>query len=134
MKIATHLKVDLSFKEKLTVQNSGKGGNYTLFEKSNLGPKIQFWQPPNIFTSFSPKFFLPIFFVKSKLSTAKKSKTTTFSRVFPPKKIDNFLGKSKLNFGWKMKISNSVELWSRQFLFQTLNWSKCGDFSLNSNV
>ena len=36
--------------------------------------------------------------MKSKLSTAKKSKTTTFSRVFYHQKIDNFLGKSKLNF------------------------------------
>ena len=47
--------------------------------------------------------------MKSKLSTAQKSKTTTFSRVFHPPKMDNFLGKSKLNF-WsfrqKMKISN----------------------------
>ena len=57
----------------------------TLFEKSNFCPKIQFRQNPNIFTSFSPKFFLTIFFVKSKLSTAKKSKITTFSRVFPKK-------------------------------------------------
>ena len=55
---------------------------------------------PHHFTSFSPKFFLTIFLVKSKLSTAKKSKTTTFSRVFHPKKID-FLGKSKLNFWTK---------------------------------
>ena len=30
---------------------------YTLFEKSNFCPKIQFWQNPNIFTSFSPNFF-----------------------------------------------------------------------------
>ena len=36
----------------------------------------------NIFTSFSLKIFLTIFLVKSKLSAAKKSKTTTFSRVF----------------------------------------------------
>ena len=57
----------------------------TLFEKSNFCPKIQFWQNANIFTSLSPKFFLTIFLVKSKLSTAKKSKTTTFSRVFHPK-------------------------------------------------
>ena len=72
------------------------------FEKSNFCPKIQFWQNPNIFTSFLPNFFfLTIFLVKSKLSTAKKSKTTTFSRVFHPKKIDNFLGKSKLNFWTK---------------------------------
>ena len=55
----------------------------TLFEKSNFCPKIQFHE-------FFPKFFLTIFLVKSKLSTDKKSKTTTFSRVFhPPKKVDN---------------------------------------------
>ena len=39
--------------------------------------------------------------MKSKLSTAKKNKTTTFSRVFLPKKMDNFLGKSNLNFWTK---------------------------------
>ena len=33
----------------------------TLFEKSNFCPKIQFWQNPNIFTSFSPKFFWQFF-------------------------------------------------------------------------
>ena len=50
----------------------------TLFEKSNFCP--------NIFTSFSPNFFfLTMFLVKSKSSTAKKPKTTTFSRVFHPK-------------------------------------------------
>jgi len=46
--------------------------------------------------------------VKSKLSTTKKSKTTTFSRVFHPKKIDNFLGKSKLIFLTK---SEDLEQW-----------------------
>merc|ERR1711860_295554 len=56
---------------------------YTLFEKSN--------------------FFLTIFLVKSKLSTAKKSKTTTFSRVFHPKKITFFLVKSKLSTAEKSK-------------------------------
>ena len=55
-----------------------------LFGKSNFCPKIQFWQNPNIFTSFFTQIFLTIFLVKSKLSTAKKSKTTTFSRVFHP--------------------------------------------------
>ena len=71
---------------------------YTLWQKSDFCPKNQFWR-------FWPNFFLTIFFdnflVNSKLSTAKKSKTTTFSRVFHPKKIDNFLGKSKLNFWTK---------------------------------
>ena len=31
--------------------------DFTLFEKSNFCPKIQFWQEPNIFTNFSPNFF-----------------------------------------------------------------------------
>ena len=68
-------------------------------------------QIPNIFTSFSPKYFLTIFLVKSKLSTAKKSKTTTFSRVFHPQKIDNFLGQSKLNF------------WTKKWRFRTVCYS-----------
>ena len=73
----------------------------------------------NIFTSFSPEIFLEFFLVKSKLSTAKKSKTTTFSRVFHEfftrKKIDNFLVKSKLNFWTKIEdfeqcvIKNDLE-------------------------
>ena len=44
---------------------------YTLFEKSNFCPKIKFWQNPNIFTSFSPKFFMTIFLVKSKFLDKK---------------------------------------------------------------
>ena len=52
-------------------------------------------------------FFLTIFLVKSKLSLAKKSKTTTFSRVFHPPKIDNFLRKSKLNF-WTQKCTKKT--------------------------
>ena len=55
-------------------------------------------QIPNIFTSFSPKICLTIFLVKSKLSTAKKSKTAAFSRVFTQNNWTTFLGKSKLNF------------------------------------
>ncbi len=38
------------------------------------------------FHEFFTQKFLTIFLVKSKLSTAKKSKTTTFSRVFHPPK------------------------------------------------
>ena len=82
----------------------------TLFEKSNFCPQIPFWQNPNIFTSFSPKIFLTIFLVKSKLSTAKKSKTTTFSRVFHPKRSTIFSGNQSRIFGQKMKISNSVSM------------------------
>ena len=47
---------------------------------------------PQHFPEFFTQFFLTIFLVKSKLSTGKKSKTTTFSRVFHPKKSTIFLG------------------------------------------
>ena len=57
---------------------------------------------------FHPKFFFTIFLVKSKLSTAKKSKTTTFSRVFHPQKSAIFSGNQSWIFDQKMKISNSV--------------------------
>ena len=79
---------------------------FTLFEKSNFCPKLQFWHNSNIFTSFSPKFFLAIFLVKSKLSTAKESKTATFSRVFHPKNRQ-FLREIKVEFldkKWRFRI------------------------------
>ena len=76
--------------------------NYTLFEKSNFFPKIQFWQTPNIFTSSSPQNFLIIFLVKSKLSTAKKSKTTTLPRIIHPKKSTIISGNQSWIFGQKM--------------------------------
>ena len=87
-------------------------------------------QIPNIFTSFSRNFFLTIFLVNSKLWTAKKSKTTTFSRVFHPKKIHNFLGKSKLNFWTKNEdfeqcVKKEFEFWSGNIYFFTffqLHW------------
>ena len=40
--------------------------------------KFNFDKTPTFSRVFHPKFFLTIFLVKSKLSTAKKSKTTTF--------------------------------------------------------
>ena len=92
----------------------------TLFEKSNFCPKIQFWQKPNIFTSFSSNIFLTIFLVKSKLSTAKKSKTTTFSRVFHPKKIDNYLGKSKLIFRTKNEAFEQCDYKSLKITWKSL--------------
>ena len=46
--------------------------------------------------------------MKSKLSTAKKSKTTTFSRVFHLKKSTIFTGNQSWFFGQEMKIWNSV--------------------------
>ena len=72
----------------------------THYSKSQIFvQKFNFDKAPTFARDFHP-IFLTIFLVKSKLSTAKKSKTTAFSRVFHPK-IDNFLGKSKLNFWTK---------------------------------
>ncbi len=113
-------------------EKSNQNLSHTTYSKSQI-----LVQKFNL-TRFSPKIFLTLCLVKSKLSTAKKSKTTTFSRVFHPKKIDtfsreikvvnsqkvqnhniftsfspkkiyNFLGKSNFNF-WtkKMKVLNSV--------------------------
>ena len=67
-------------------------------------------KPQHFHEFFTQIFFVAIFLVKSKLSTAKKSKTTTFSRVFHPKKSTLFSGNQSWIFGQKMKISNSVIL------------------------
>ena len=66
-----------------------------------------------IFTSFSPQFFLTIFLVKSKLSTAKKSKTTTFSRVFHQNFfLTIFLVKSKLSTAKKSKTVQNPNIFT----------------------
>ena len=62
--------------------------------------KFNFDKTPT-FSRFSPKIFLTIFFVKSKLSTAKKSKTPTFSRVFHPQKSIIFSKNQNWNFRQK---------------------------------
>ena len=70
--------------------------------------------------------------MKSKVSTAKKPKTTTFSHVFHHKKIVNFLGKSKLNFWTKRKISNSViKVWFCQLVFLFTFSAVCSPDLLN---
>ena len=51
--------------------------------------KLNFDKTPTFSRVFT-QFFLTIFLVKSKLSTAKKPKTTTFSRFFHTKKSTIF--------------------------------------------
>ena len=56
---------------------------YSIAHYSKSQIFVQKFNFDKIFTRFSPKFFLTIFLVKSKLSTAKKSKTTTFlTKIF----------------------------------------------------
>ena len=72
----------------------------TLFEKSNFCPKIQFWPNSNIFTSFS---------WNQSCQQLKSQRPQHFHEFFTQKKIDKFLGKSKLNFWTK---DEDFERWS----------------------
>ena len=64
---------------------------------------------------FNPNF-LTIFLVESKLSTAKKSKTAAFSRVFTQSNSTIFLGKSKLNFWTKNEDFGQCDILIRDLL------------------
>ena len=81
---------------------------------------------PQYFHEFFTQIFLTNFLVKSKLSTAKKPKCTTFSRIFHPKKSTIFSGNQNWIFGQKMKISNSVLPYSIHFCFTCKKKWKCG--------
>ena len=99
---AWHLTKSIQFQ-----QSSHKMSHYS---KSQIFvQKFNFDKTPTFSRVFHP-IFLTIFLVKSKLSTAKKSKTTTFSRVLHQKKKKSkiFSGNQSWIFGQKMKISNSV--------------------------
>ena len=80
---------------------------------------------PQHFHEFFTQIFLTIFLVKSKLSTAKKSKITTFSRVFHPKKSTIFSGNQSWIFGPKIKISNSVNKLGEVWLGDYFAWTPC---------
>ena len=67
----------------------------TLFEIFIFCPKINVDKIPTFSRVFHSNLTI---FVKSKLSTAKKSTTTTFSRVFHPQKIRQFSREIKVEF------------------------------------
>ena len=79
-------------KKRTTKPSDGKFPFHTIrtvkfLSKTSILTKLQH------FHEFFTPIFLTIFLVKSKLSTTKKSKTTTFSRIFHPKKSTIFLVK-----------------------------------------
>ena len=84
--------------------NRAKLPNLTRFLKTHYSKsqifvqKFNFDKTPKSSRVFHPNFFLTIFLVKSKLSTAKKFKTTKFSRVFHPKKNRQFFREIKVEF------------------------------------
>ena len=71
--------------------------NYTI-RKVKFLSKNSILTKPQHFHEFFTQIFLAIFLVKSKLSTAKKSKTITFSRVFHPQKNRQFSREIKVEF------------------------------------
>ena len=71
--------------------------NFTIFFGKSKLSTTKKCKSPTFSRVFHPKFFL----VKSKLSTAKKSKTAPFSRVFTQNNSTIFLVKSQLNFWTK---------------------------------
>ena len=75
---------------KFVGQQKSKLTDYTKPHLSGSKKILFLKRIPAFSWDFNQNLFLTIFLVKSKLSTAKKSKTRTFSRVFHQKKIDNF--------------------------------------------
>ena len=112
----------------ITDPNDRFSYDHTLFQKSNFSPKIQFWQNPNIFMSFSPQIFLTIFLVKSKLSTAFKAKTTTFLRIFHPQKNREIFLEIKVEFldkKWRFKQKPEIRdifVWFSNIVGLQLLW------------
>ena len=80
----------------------------TLFEKSNFCPKIQFWQDPNIFMSFSPNYFWQFFSWNQSCQQLKSPIPKHFHEFFTPKKSTIFSGNQSWIFGQKFDFSNSV--------------------------
>ena len=76
----------------------------TLFKNLNFCPKIQFRQKPQHFHEFFTQFFS----WNQSCQQLRSPNPQHFHEFYTPKKIDNFLGKSKLNFWTKMKICESL--------------------------
>ena len=98
-----------SFAMKYTTKTREIQSHYcTLFEIFIFCPKIQFWQNPNIFPSFSPKFFFFIFFSwNQSFQQLIIPKPQHFFEFFIPKNSTIFSGNQSWIFGQKMMILNS---------------------------
>ena len=108
----------------------------THYSKSQIFvQKFNFDKTPTFSRVFHPNFFRQFFFVKLKLSIAKKPKTITFSQVFQPKKLTIFSG----NQSW---ISNSVLassilvllLFCMQKALLVLKWLICQSLSISFSM
>ena len=71
--------------------------------------KFNFDKTPNIFTSFSPKFFWQFFSWNQSCQQLESPKPQHFRDFFTQKKSTIISGNQSWIFGQKMKISNSVD-------------------------
>ena len=96
----------------------------TLFERSNFCPKIQFWQKPNIFTSFSPTFFGQFFSWNQSCQELKSPKPQHFHEFFTHKKNPQFSREIKVDFLDKKSRFRTVcmhTLWNISKLFKFIS-------------
>ena len=75
---------------------------HTHYSKSQIFvQKFNFDKTPTFSRVFHPNFFWQFFSWNQSCQQLKSPKPQHFHEFFTPKKIDNFLGKSKLNFWTK---------------------------------
>ena len=93
-----------------TVLSYPKGNFFTFvthYSKSQIFvQKFNFDKIKQHFHEFFTQIFFDNFFREIKVVNSKKVQNQNIFTIFSPKKIDNFLGKLKLNVWTKMKISN----------------------------
>ena len=97
----------------------GKPFFFTLFEKSNFCPKIQFWHNHNIFTSFPPKLFWQFFSWNQSCQQLRSPKPQHFHEFFILKNRQ-FLRKIKVEFldkKWRFRT-----VWKYSEKIANLNW------------
>ena len=97
----------------------------TLFEKSNFCQKIQFWQPLNIFTSFSPKKFFDNFSREIKVVNSEKVQNHNIFTSFYAKKSTIFSGNQSWIFEQRNEDFDQILIdisFYRRALFNWLHW------------
>ena len=90
--------------------------NFAIFSGNKSCQQLKSANPQHVHEFFTQNFF-DNFFVKSKLLTAKMSKTEAFSRVFTQNNSTIFLGKSKLNLWTKNEDFEQCEQSSTKYVY-----------------
>ena len=95
-------------KSQIFVQKIKVWQKFTIFSGNQSCQQLKKCKSPTFSRVFRPKFFWQFFSWNQSCQWLKSPKLHHFHEFFHSQKINNFLAKSKLNFGQKRKISNSV--------------------------